>query len=39
MRINVIVIKKDEKVNIDLSQIKYYNCYKKRYYINNCSNK
>lgn len=37
--VNTITIKKDMKVKVDISQIKYYNYYKKRYYTNKYPNK
>lgn len=37
--INVTTIKKDNKVKVDLSKTKCYNCHKKGYYANKCPNK
>lgn len=37
--INTTMIKKGKKVKINLSQIEYYNCHKKRYYTNKYPNK
>lgn len=38
-RINATAVKKDMKVKVDLSPIKYYNCDKKGHYSNKCIDK
>lgn len=38
-KVNTNIIKKNKKVKIDLSQIKYFNCHKKGYYINKYNEK